>query len=200
MNKSDLKNIEMIIRYRQSEPIYVKGGDYSPEELENMSTDELKALADDFNDSARKKAEVEIKQIVDEMFQKYAKEGDNMVVLSAAYFPEHEIFPVDDPLKCIDFGREERWNKLYYPIDCNDDEYKKLYSRLENAVFGKLHMPYAEEEYEDDNDALNEYWYGVIGIMKDYRIVKFVIRYDGLMCDNDDYVSFHNKVIYEIKQ
>ena len=199
MNKVDLENIEQIINYRESKPKYKKGGEFLTEDLEKMTTDELKNLADNFKGLAKNKADAEAKQIVDEMFQKYAKDGDNMIVLSAAYFPDHEIYEVDSPFDRIDFDRNERWNKLYYPIESEEDGYIVLWGKLFDILLGKLHIPYAEEEFENDTEALGRYWYGVVGIMKDYRVVRFIIRDDGMLSDNNGYNSTYNKVIYEIK-
>ena len=53
----------------------------------------------------------------------------------------------------------------------------------------------AYDYWENDNGALNEYWYGVIGIMKDYKVVAFVIRDDGMLCDEKAYISSNNKII-----
>ena len=63
------------------------------------------------------------------------------------------------------------------------------------TILENLKVPSAYSYWEDDNDALNECWYGVIGIMKDYRAVAFVIRDDGMICDEEGYNTFHNSVI-----
>ena len=51
-------------------------------------------------------------------------------------------------------------------------------------------------DYQEDNNAsLNEYWRGVIGIMKDYRVVAFVIRNDGILADERGYENSENQII-----
>ena len=49
--------------------------------------------------------------------------------------------------------------------------------------------------WEDNNASLNEYWHGVIGIMKDYRVVAFVIRNDGMLADKRGYENSENQII-----
>ena len=46
-------------------------------------------------------------------------------------------------------------------------------------------VPYAEEEFKDDGESINEYWYGIIAITRDYNIVKFIMRDDGVSEDNN---------------
>ena len=37
-------------------------------------------------------------------------------------------------------------------------------------------------------------------IMKDYKAVSFVIRDDGMLCDEDDIESFYNSIIIDLAQ
>lgn len=53
----------------------------------------------------------------------------------------------------------------------------------------------AHDYWKDNSDALNEYWYGVIGIMKDYQVVAFVIRDDGMLCDKNGYDTSNNTIV-----
>ena len=198
MNKIDCKNAKEIVKLREYVPVFEKGGDLTIDELEKMTTLELKAFVDSFESNEKNVAIENVKRLVDEIFEKFGKEGDNMIVLSAANFIEHEVCESGDPLSDIDFERDEHWNKLYFPINRFNTEYDNLYKELRFNLFTKLNIPYADEQWETCNSALNEYWYGVIGIMKDYRIVAFVIRNDGILASNDDYESFNNEVLYEL--
>ena len=56
----------------------------------------------------------------------------------------------------------------------------------------------SEDYYRYDNDALNDYWYGCIGIMKDYKIVSFVIREDGFPCSDNAIDEGWNRIIDEL--
>ena len=198
MNHADYRNAKEIVRLRETKPTFEKGGELTVDELEKKTTEELKSLIDSFESNEKNVAIENIKRLVDEIFEKFGKEGDNMIVLSAANFIEHEVCESGDPLSDIDFERDERWNKLYFPINRFNTEYDNLYKELRFNLFTKLNVPYADEQWETCNDALNEYWYGVIGIMKDYRVVAFVIRDDGILASNDDYESFNNEVLYEL--
>ena len=222
MNKVDLENIKKELAKREAANyVFEGGGELSKDDIMLRTTEELTKLVEDFNNATTNTASAKIREIVDEMFAKYGEEGDNMVLLSAAFCPEREVYEVDEPFS-INFN-DDRWNRLYKPIcrnwegscywdrkdmskakiaewDKKWDEYYKDVTRLCEQV-DKVNNPVvcssAEEHYEDDNEALNEYWHGVIGIMKDYRLVAFVIRDDGLLCDEKGYETFHNEVLYQ---
>lgn len=200
MNSIDKKNIKELIKLMEFKPEFEEGGEISISDLLNKDINQLKDLVKAFDDRAQKAGESKVKELVDTIFNKFGDEESNMIVLSAAYVPERTTYELEEPLECINFdGFEHRYNKLYYPIDIQDGEFTDLCNELYSYVFGALEIPIAEEFWSDDNDALNEYWYGVIGIMKDYKIVSFVIRDDGMLCDENGYVSFHNSIIREIK-
>ena len=68
------------------------------------------------------------------------------------------------------------------------DEYCKAINNLyDNTIKAKI--PKAEDFWEDNGEALNEYWYGVIAITRDYEIVGFNIRYDGIP-QNDERLNY----------
>ena len=223
INKVDIENIEKELKARKTASYSIKsGGTLSKEELKGKSESELKQLISDFKSSKETIAIREIKELVDNLFKKYGEEGDNMIAISCAYVPERKTYADEEgPLSAIDFnGFGHRYNKLYYPI-CSDWECANYWGRKDrikeeleewdkkweeywqdiNELQGKLDdidIPTAEEYWGNDNDALNECWFGVIGIMKDYRIVAFVIRNDGMLSDEDDYESFYNKVVRKL--
>jgi len=223
MNKIDIANIKKELAKRKAANYDWKdGGEMTKDDIMLRTTKDLNQLLEDFTNNANKNAEENTKKLVDEIFAKWSdNEKDNMIVISAAHCPERSVYEVDNPLDDIYFGDDE-YNKLYKPIgrdwegrsywDRKDmtkeqlDECDKKWDpffedvhRLRDAMYNIKGVTDAESYWCDDNDALNECWYGVIGIMKDYRIVAFVIRDDGMLCDEDGYETFNNEIIYTIK-
>lgn len=212
MHVIDIINIREIIAFRErKEPEFRKGGDMTYEELSNMSTFQLKELIADYQEGLLAKA----KALTDILFKKYAEPEDNIIIIGGAYVPERKAYEIEEPLRSIDFeGFNHDYNKLFYPIGRNwdlstyypehqgadDDKYDAFYEEADNLreLLLSLDIPSPEEYWENDNEALNEYWYGCIGIMKDYRVVSFVIRDDGMLCDEDSLDSFHNHIIKEL--
>ena len=207
MNSIDLNNINEIIAYRErKEPDFIKGGTMTSTELYNLSTPALKELITNY----QKDIVVDAKALIDKIFKEYAEPDDNIIIIGAAFVPERTTCEVEDPLDSIDFNDHE-YNKLFYPIGSNWDlsnyftDHKGIddakYDAFYNEVFKlyellySLGIPTPEEEWESDNHALNEYWYGCIGVMKDYRVVSFVIRDDGMLCDESGFDTFHNHTI-----
>ena len=203
MNKTDLNNMKALLKYKE---VVARGPKFesnnitiTKEELEKYSIDELKDKIYQFEHSEETKYTEELKNLVDEMFDKYSKEGDNMIAVWDANVYDRNINEGEDPLNDIYWkGFEHKYNKLYYPICSNDenvpDEYYKDIDKLTDILYN-LKIKDAYNYWENDNGALNECWYGVIGIMKDYRVVAFVIRDDGMLCDQQVYTSSNNKII-----
>ena len=203
MNKTDLNNMKALLKYKE---VVARGPKFesnnitiTKEELEKYSIDELKDKIYQFEHSEETKYTEELKNLVDEMFNKYSKEGDNMIAVWDVNVYDRNINEGEDPLNDIYWkGFEHKYNKLYYPICSNGenvpDEYYKDIDKLADILYN-LKIKDAYDYWENDNGALNECWYGVIGIMKDYRVVAFVIRDDGMLCDQQVYTSSNNKII-----
>ena len=203
MNKTDLNNMKALLKYKE---VVARGPKFesnnitiTKKELEKYSIDELKDKIYQFEHSEETKYTEELKNLVDEMFNKYSKEGDNMIAVWDANVYDRNINEGEDPLNDIYWkGFEHKYNKLYYPICSNGenvpDEYYKDIEKLTDILYN-LKIKDAYDYWENDNGALNECWYGVIGIMKDYRVVAFVIRDDGMLCDQQVYTSSNNKII-----
>lgn len=140
-----------------------------------------------------------LKNLVDKMFNKYGKDDDNMIAVWDANAFELGIWEGKDPLSDIyweEFGN--KYNKLYYPICTNDEKIPdEYYADLEKlkSILRNLNIKDAYDYWKDNSDALNEYWYGVIGIMKDYQVVAFVIRDDGMLCDKTGYDTSNNTIV-----
>ena len=203
MNKTDLNNMKALLKYKE---VVARGPKFesnnstiTKEELEKYNIDELKDKIYQFEHSEETKYTEELKNLVDEMFDKYSKEGDNMIAVWDANVYDRNINEGENPLNDIYWkGFEHKYNKLYYPICSNGenvpDEYYKDIDKLADILYN-LKIKDAYDYWENDNGALNECWYGVIGIMKDYRVVAFVIRDDGMLCDQQVYTSSNNKII-----
>ena len=221
MNKADIENINKELKKRSASNYkWNDKGDLTKDDVMLRTTKELQQLLEDFKNNETKTATDKVKKIVDEMFAKYGTENDNMIVFSAAYVPERTTYEVDKPLADINFNWE-KYNKLYLPICRNwecagywdrqdrdkkelaewDKKWKEYYKDVESLkkeIYKIKDVLPAEDLWEDDNEELNELWYGVVGIMKDYKVVSFVIRDDGMLGDEDSYQSFCNTIECEL--
>ena len=203
MNKTDLNNMKALLNYKKVVACGPKfesnNSTITKEELEKYSIDELKDKIYQFEHSEETKYTKELKNLVDKMFNKYGKDGDNMIAVWDANVVSRNIWEGEDPLSDIYWkGFEHKYNKLYYPICANDenvpDEYYEDIDKLAD-ILRNLKIKDAYDYWEDNNASLNEYWHGVIGIMKDYRVVAFVIRNDGILADERGYENSENKIV-----
>ena len=206
MNKTDLKNIKALLKYKEvvanGPKFESENSTITQEELEKYSIDELKTAINIFEKSETDKYTKELKNLVDEMFAKYGKEGDNMIAVWDVNVYGRDVYEGDNPLNDICWeGFGNRYNELYYPICAHEKEvpveYYKDVKKLKD-ILHNLKVKNAYNYWKDDNEALNEIWYGVIGVMKiyqNYQVVSFVIRNDGMLCDEDGYETFNNKII-----
>ena len=222
MNDIDIKNIKKELKKRSAaEYDFEAGGDLTKGNLTCATTEELKQLINEYSNNKKIISSEKIKKIVDEIFNKYAEGNDNMIVLGACnyYDEDRHVSFVEEPLKEIDFdGFGHKYNKLAYPIGrdynlswydydkgkyvngADDDKYKELMKNVQNIVslMPDLGLANIEKYWGNDNDAINEMWYGVHAITKDYQIVAFVIRDDGMLCDQDSFDSFHNHILCKL--
>ena len=186
----------------------VKAGALIAAEIERLHRIETK--------QTKEKLIPKVKKMVDDVFEKFGEEGDNILILSACYYPDdaRDTYEVDEPLDRINFNKGSDYNNLYFPIGRNwdlgdwkrkgvdEDKLDTLYEVYTRPICEALSQClidcYAEDYYRDDNSALNDYWHGVIGIMRDYKVVSFVIRNDGLLCDEDSIDQGYNKIIEQL--
>lgn len=186
----------------------VKAGALIAAEIDRLQRIEIK--------KAKKEYIPKIKELVDKAFEKFGEEGDNILILSACNYPEdaRDTYEVDEPIEDISFNSGSDYNNLYFPIGRNwdlgnwegdsedEDKLDILYEDYTELICEALTQCFidccAEDYYRDDNDALNDYWCGVIGIMRDYKVVSFVIRKDGLLCDKDSINQGYNKIIEQL--
>lgn len=222
MNDYDLNYLkERITWLRRKAPTFPKEGELDFNEICYKSADELEVLVKEYESEKAAKATVKIKEIVDKIFELYGEEGDNMVITSMAYVPDRTTYNVEEYLERIDFdGFAHKYNSLYYPVsrdwaqssyNMTSEELKtwkatwgvkfdalyKLSDEL-NTLLCYIGIDDAENQWLENNGALNEYWYGVIGITKDYKVVSFVIRDDGMLCDEHSMESAHNSILKQL--
>lgn len=219
MNKFDIENIEKEITKREAANYkFTKGGDLTKDNIEAKSIEELKKLIKDFNNNKKNKSSDKIKSIVDEIFEKFGEDEDNMIILGACNYHEYSrhISLSDDPLEDIDFnGFGHKYNKLAYPVGRDfevsyydfesrtdhkgkdDKKAEELFNLIRkiDPLFTDLGLQSIEEYWDDNSDAINDLWYGVHAITKDYKIVTFVIRNDGMLCDEGGFNTVHNNIL-----
>lgn len=186
----------------------VKAGALIAAEIDRLQRIEIKKAKEEYIPK--------VKKLVDKAFEEFGEEGDNILILSACYYSDdaRDTHESDGPLDRINFNKGSDYNNLYFPIGrnwdlgnwekygVNEDKLNSLYEVYTEPICEALNKClidcYAEDYYRDNNSALNEYWHGVIGIMKDYKVVSFVIRYDGLLCDKDSINRGYNKIIEQL--
>jgi len=186
----------------------VKAGALIAAEIDRLQRIEIK--------KEKEKLIPHIKKMVDNAFGEFGKEGDNILILSACYYSDdaRDTYEIDEPLDRINFNKGSDYNNLYFPIGRNWDlgnwsqkgKDEEKISTLYNIYIDPIREAldkcsidwFAESYYKDNNSALNDYWNGVIGIMRDYKVVSFVIRKDGLLCDKESITQGYNKIIEQL--
>lgn len=219
MNSYDIENIKKELAKRKAANYkWSEGGDMSKDDIMLRTTKELETLEKDFGNNKKIIAEQEVKKLINEIFTEFSDDPeDNIIVLGACnyYDDSRHACECEDPLGTIDFdGFGHKYNKLVYPIGrCWDiptwdnknakdkDKYEKLIDKSNKIVdyFDDLGLKPIYDYWNKNNDAINECWYGVHGITKDYQIAAFVIRDDGMLCEENSLDDFYNKILYKIK-
>lgn len=195
MNNTDITNIKKELAKRKAANYEWKdGGEMAKDDIMLRTTKELNELLKDYENAKNNKISEKVHKLVDEIFEKYAEKDDNMIPLSCAYRPEYRLYGdtgievyssvmlsdidgYNDNLKVKPIARN------WYEEDERWENYTKDLNKLVDATVD-ARVPYAEEHWEDNGESLNEYWYGVIAITRDYKIVGFEMRDDGLPQDS----------------
>ena len=195
MNNTDIVNIKNELAKRKAANYeWEDGGEMTKDDIMLRTTNELNELLKNYENTKKNKISENIHKLVDDIFEKYAEKDDNMIPLSCAYRPEYRIYgdtgievyssvmlsdidgyndnPHIKPIARNWFEEDERWQSY-------TDDLAKLVNETSKAK-----VPYAEEHWENDGECLNQYWYGVIAITKNYKIVGFEMRDDGLPQDS----------------
>lgn len=143
----------------------------------------------------------EIRSLVDQIFKEFSDPEDNMIALWAINNglswggnEENKVYHL-----CpheINYNRylksAKKRNPFYYPIgtgtsdkkvlqwkeDTIPERYRKLTEKLRELCLS-IGIKDAEGYYS--GYGINAYWAGVVGITKDYKVISYVIRYDGVL-------------------
>ena len=196
MNNIDIENIKKELAKRKAANYECKdGGEMTKDDIMLRTTKELNELLKNYENTKKNKISENIHKLVDDIFKKYAEDADNMIPLSCTNRPEYRLYgdtgievyssvmlsdidgynnnPHIKPIARNWFEEDKRW-----------ETYAEDLAKLIDET-SKVKVPYAEEEFEDDGESLNEYWYGIIAITRNYKIVRFVMRDDGLPEDDN---------------
>lgn len=208
MNSTDVKNMELIIELQNEfKRRWKEGGDITAKEIWSLSSDTIKRNIEQYKLLAKQEKATKICEIVDQIFAICNKTdededdstGYNTIVLTAAnrYDDCRYASPADEPFDIIDWDHfGARYNPLYLPaneeIECHKKT-RELYNELKHEI-ASLGIPDAEDFWRE-SDAVNEVWYGCIGIMNDYKIVAFIVRNDGMLSNTNsiDCTSIYEK-------
>lgn len=188
MNTIDRDNIKKILEKRKL--VLEDGGELEKDWLDNSSTSDLEELLKDYEDSKKRDLSLEIRTKVDQVFNEFSDDPeDNMIILWAVYKDEDGyICEIDWPLESINFdGFGHAYNKFAYPVGRELEEkemkiievdYVDPIKELVKKLPGFIDI---ENFFEEDRSSINIYWCGVYAITKDYKLVSFIIRDDGMM-------------------
>ena len=201
MNNIDIENIKKELAKRNAANYEWKdGGEITKDDIMLRTTKELNELIITFNDESNKIIAEQIKKQVDKIFEKWGKEDDNMILLTCVKRSDYHLWDVDEYDLILDAANWgwEKYNKLCYPVmgyedtDAEPKEYEEFEDEVYNLydLLGKSNYKWkATSLFKTNNDGINEFWSGFSAITKDYKIVSFIMRYDGMLCDEEKYES-----------
>ena len=214
INKIDVKNIKCELAARKAMAYkFEEGGTIEHGLLKNMNEEVLKDKLKEFEGNNKVKVFNELKQLVEETFKKYGKDGDDMIALDLGNFKDYYA---DVRRAYEEWCRKISWDAqseysfvehIYKPIgwdecdsenwdDDKTDELTEKYEHMLNVskkikkLLKKL-VKTTDLEKVGDMDSTNEIWYAVTAITRDLKFVSFVIRDDGLPLEDDG--SFYHK-------
>lgn len=199
MNDIDKKNIEKVLEKRKL--ILEDGGEIDKDKLENTPTSELEILLKNYNDGVKGDLSLEISSKVNQIFDKFSYDPeDNMIILWAVSKDEDGyVFELDWPLESIDFdGFGHSYNKFAYPVGREwgekemwsiEEDYVDPIRNLVRKLPGFIDI---ETFFEQDRGSINIYWTGVYAITRDYKLISFIIRDDGMMGNNSNIQTLYD--------
>jgi len=222
MNEFDFENIKNeLVKREAANYVWKDGGEMSKDDVILRTTNELNDLLKDYDNFKKMNVEAEIKKLVDEIFAEFGDEEDNMIILGGGNYIEDSrhfsYHTIGEIFESINFNDEPRWNPYAHPVGRNfdfsswnhkgnkedDDKFDKLIKKTEKLLDNLANIPSIkpiDAYWSDNNDSLNECWYGCHAITRDYKIYAFVIRDDGLFLNaQDGFESFWNHVLYTIE-
>ena len=214
INKIDVKNIKCELAARKAMAYkFEEGGTIEHGLLKNMNEEILKDKLKEFEGNNKVKVFNELKQLVEETFKKYGKDGDDMIALDLGNFEDHyaDVRPAyEEWCWKISWDSQPEYSfveHMYKPIgwdECDSekwdddkaDELTEKYEHMLNVskkikkLLDKL-VKTTDLEKVGDMDSANELWYAVTAITRDLKFVSFVIRDDGLPLEDDG--SFYHE-------
>ena len=196
MNNTDIENIKKELAKRKADNYKWKdGGEMTKDDVMLRTTKELNELITNYENDKNNKISERVHKLVDKIFEKYSDKDDNMIPLSCAYRPEYRIYghegmEIYESISFTDVNDGYNDNPHVKPIarnwnskDKRWEKYAEDLGKLTNEII-KTKVPFAEDFWKDDGESLNQYWYSIIAITRDYKIVGFEMRYDGLPQDS----------------
>lgn len=198
MNVIDIENIQGLIKWWNAAPMLRDGGVFNPRALSLLTVKELQNVLE----VARKDLRPRFKELVDTFFKKYGRDGDNIIPLTCAHAVDGKISACDCFWDEIEINPEH--DGLYHPvyadpyIELRDEGQVEAWNEI-IAASKLLGIPDAAKYWKTNrlDDELSESWYGVIGIMKDYKAVAFLMRSDGLLINKDTINEGCNSILFD---
>lgn len=191
MNNIDIENIKKELAKRKAANYEWKdGGEMSKDDVMLRTTNELTSLMKEYEEKKANEISEVIHKLVDDIFEKFGDEDDNMIPLSCANRSDYDI---------NGYTGDKLYYRLTFKTNCPNnnirpigrilyknekDEYYKAINNLYSKTI-KAKVPQAKNFWKNNGNRLNDYWYGVIAITRDYKVVGFEIRYDGLPQNNE---------------
>jgi len=194
-----LGGYENMLIHRADIDLKIKDKDTLMKELD-QELEYKKPVLDNSSSFEVKKRE-EIRSLVDQIFKEFSTPEDNMIALWAINNglswedgekdKVYHLCPHEINYKRYLNSAKKR-NPFYYPIgtgtsdkkvlpwkeDQIPERYKNLTEKLRRLCLS-IGIKDAESYY--NGYWINAYWAGVVGITKDYKVISYVIRYDGVL-------------------
>lgn len=194
MNKIDYENIKRELEIR-SDSHFESGGELDIEYIKRECTSFLQGMIETYENKEHIAHSTHLKKLVDDVFQKYGDEENNMIVLQAVFAPDHSSIHESDPISEL-YYLDSRWNKQIHPVGMKwtseeyDDVYDDYNSMIEdiNTELNHLNVDNAVKLFTW-NDSINEYWFGVTAITRDYKYIYFVFREDGILLNDKIFIE-----------
>ena len=199
MNKADYKNICAELNARKASKYkFDTKGSFNWQFISMQDTEDLEALKAQYEFQDHNDTVFKIKNLVDDCFRKYGCKNDNMILIKLSYRPEYDIYDFDEDL-CEGFYDIDWLRSKIHPIAHNysHNDYGVLNSEERETDFldicdnyslkmAKLVNKIVSLDVKNlfENEGVNECWYGCVGITPDYKVIKFVIRDDGMLCND----------------
>lgn len=199
MNEYDVKNAKKILALRKALNFtFNTKGMYTRDEIDAMSDDELINKIKTFEKNKAHSQIEAIKKKVDLIFHKWATDKENMILIGVVGRSDYHLYNYEDYHEMLYSTNWcwEKYNDSCFPVwhetsedgeDLPDDFYHEHFSLLEMLEKTKLTWKADGDVFDASEDGINEYWNGYVAITRDYKIVAFIMRDDGMLSDQGYY-------------